>query len=36
VAEIEAVNQQYAAGGDHDPLITELRQDYYDYLTGRD
>ena len=31
-AEIEEINQRYAPGGDHDELLTELRQDYYDYL----
>ena len=29
---LEEINQRYAPGGDHDELLTELRQDYYDYL----
>ncbi len=32
VAEIEEINALYAAGGDHDELLTSLRQGYYDYL----
>lgn len=31
-AEIDEINQRYAPGGDHDELLTELRQDYYNYL----
>ncbi|MER1994854.1 MAG: L,D-transpeptidase, partial [Eubacteriales bacterium] len=31
-SDIEEINQRYAPGGDHDELLTELRQDYYDYL----
>lgn len=30
--DIEEINQRYAPGGDHDELLTELRQDYYNYL----
>ena len=32
VAEIEEINAKYAPGGDHDELLTSLRQGYYDYL----
>ena len=32
VAEIEEINKAYAPGGDHDELLTSLRQGYYDYL----
>ena len=31
-SEIDDINQRYAPGGDHDELLTELRQEYYDYL----
>ena len=31
-AEIQAVNEAYAEGGDHDELLTSLRQGYYEYL----
>ena len=31
-SEIEEINERYAPGGDHDELLTELRQEYYDYL----
>ena len=31
-SEIDAVNQAYAPGGDHDENLTELRRNYYDYL----
>ena len=31
-AEIQAINETYAPGGDHDELLTRLRQGYYDYL----
>ena len=31
-ADIDEINQRYAPGGDHDELLTELRQDYYEYL----
>ncbi len=31
-SEIQAINEQYAAGGDHDELITNQRQGYYEYL----
>ena len=31
-SEIEEINQRYAPGGDHDELLTELRQEYYEYL----
>ncbi len=30
--EIAAINQLYQPGGDHDELLTSLRQDYYEYL----
>ncbi len=32
--EIEVINSTYAAGGDHDELLTSLRQGYYDYLAA--
>ena len=32
IAEIQAVNDVYAPGGDHEELLNELRQDYWDYL----
>ena len=32
VGEIEAINEKYAFGGDHDELLTSLRQGYYEYL----
>ena len=32
--EIAEINERYAEGGDHDELLTRLRQDYYDYLAG--
>ncbi len=28
VADIEAINEKYAIGGDHDPILTEARQKY--------
>jgi hypothetical protein len=31
-SDIDEINQRYAPGGDHDELLTELRQEYYDYL----
>ena len=31
-SEIDAINAVYAPGEDHDPNLTRLRQDYYDYL----
>ena len=31
-ADIQAVNEVYAEGGDHEELLNSLRQDYYDYL----
>ena len=31
-SEIDEINQRYAPGGDHDELLTELRQEYYEYL----
>ncbi len=31
---IMAINAQYAAGGDHNPDLTRLRQNYYDYLAA--
>ena len=31
-AEIQEINRQYEEGGDHDELLTMLRQDYYAYL----
>ena len=33
-ADIQAVNDKYAAGGDHDELLTRLREGYYEYLRG--
>ena len=35
VSEIEERNAQYAAGGDHDELLTSLQQGYYEYLQGK-
>ena len=32
LAEIEAINETYAPGGDHEERLNALRQDYYDYL----
>ena len=32
IAEIEAINETYAPGGDHEERLNALRQDYYDYL----
>ena len=32
LAEIQAVNDLYAPGGDHEELLNQLRQDYWDYL----
>ena len=34
MADIQAVNDKYAAGGDHDELLTSLREGYYEYLSG--
>ena len=31
-ADIEEINARYAPGGDHDELLTKLRQDYYDMM----
>ena len=31
-AEIDAINERYAEGGDHDENLTKLRQDYEQYL----
>ena len=31
-SEIDAINETYAAGGDHDELLTSLRAGYYEYL----
>ena len=30
--DIQAVNEVYAEGGDHEELLNTLRQDYWDYL----
>lgn len=30
--EIAEINERYAAGGDHDELLTSLREGYYEYL----
>ena len=30
--DIEAVNEQYAAGGDHNELLTSLQEGYFEYL----
>ena len=32
LADIRAVNEVYAPGGDHEELLNSLRQDYWDYL----
>ena len=32
VAEIQAINETYAPGGDHDPILTEARQQYLNSL----
>ena len=32
VRDIEAINEMYAEGGDHDELLTSLQAGYYDYL----
>ena len=32
VAEIQAINETYAPGGDHDPILTEARQKYLDSM----
>ena len=32
VGDIQAVNEKYAPGGDHDELLTSLREGYYKYL----
>ena len=32
IAEIQAINDQYAPGGDHDPILTEARQKYLNSL----
>ena len=34
VAEIEEINAQYVWGGDHDPILTAARQQYFDYIAG--
>ena len=31
-SEIDAINENYALGGDHDELLTSLREGYYEYL----
>ena len=31
-SDIDEINQNSAPGGDHDELLTELRQEYYDYI----
>ncbi|MBQ9210840.1 MAG: L,D-transpeptidase [Clostridia bacterium] len=31
-SEIDAINEQYAPGGDHDELLTSLRAGYFEYL----
>ena len=33
-AEIEEINARYAHGRDHDELLTQLRQGYYEYLAN--
>ena len=30
--EIRKINETYAAGGDHDELLTSLQAGYYEYL----
>ena len=35
-AEIEEINAQYVFGGDHEPILTAARQQYYDYLASLD
>ena len=32
MSQIQEINELYAEGGDHDELLTSLRQDYYEYL----
>ena len=32
MAEIDAINEVYAPGGDHEALLNSMRQNYYDYL----
>ena len=34
-AEIDAVNAEHAPGGDHDPILTQCRQDYLNSLVKK-
>ena len=34
-AEIDAVNAEHALGGDHDPILTQCRQDYLNSLVKK-
>ena len=34
IAEIEAINEEYAPGKDHEELLNGMRQKYYDYLAA--
>lgn len=34
-AEIDAINAEHAAGGDHDPILTEARQKYLDTVVSK-
>ena len=34
-AEIDAINQAHAVGGDHDPILTQARQKYLDKLVEK-
>ena len=36
VSEIQAINEVYAPGGDHEERLNILRQGYYDYLAEPD
>ena len=36
VEEINAINEEHAAGGDHDPVLTKAREKYYTMLAGLD
>ena len=34
-AEIDAINEAHALGGDHDPILTEARQKYLDKVVDK-
>ena len=34
-AEIDAINEAHALGGDHDPILTEARQKYLDKVIDK-